>query len=362
MKRDVSKVRRKLADLHLPDVLAACEDPDDILIRDRIVIEAYQGNPFATSEHVLAQTVGIVGNRIIGGVGSMPFQLVADGCVYETAASPDIYVNPEFRSTGFALELIDDEWNTSKDKIEVDFYVSPQARKVFGLMGGAVFDIAQFAVVRKSALFFSKRLPRLASGIGCLALDFIFAVHRVFLRCLVGVKAFGCQLVEADDDISVQEFCKLVAENPARFRNHVTPEMLHWLREHDFKSATVAEKHLWRFVRKGKTLGFVYTRYSDNGQRGRALDWEMTPGNEPKTALMLLFTALRLVRGRSAAVISLSNADQSTVRKLKRWLPRLPMQAATVGVGTGSPLAKHEGWDNPKNWRIRPLMGDSALY
>lgn len=357
----VHSIIRSVADLSSSAKFEGLANVDRFTIHDPYIIDAYQSNPFLRSAEHPAELVGVVDGRIMGRVGLMPMRMIADDSEYETVANPGILVDPEYRKTGFALELLEFGNQNCKDKIRLDFYVSKTARKVMKLWGGAVFDILQFALVRRSSLFFSDRLPAVWAFVVCSGLDIVFFFHRVLVKVLLLLQTATWRVFVADDADSLHEFAELVRADSHRFRNDVSEIFLDWILKHDFRGVMVANKHLWRFIRDGKTIGFVLMRKDHTG-RGRIIDWQATPGNERFLPLMILKAANRMLSSCKAVVISVSSADTDIVRYLSRRCLHLPTQAATVSAGYGSPLTRHEGWRVQSNWRIRPTMGDSCLY
>lgn len=341
---------------------SAYADPNQLLLKNNMTIGMFRENPFLRGPEQVAQTLGIVAGRIVGGVCSFPRQIIADGTVYETSANPGLFVHPDFRKTGLALDLIERCWNRSKDHIALDFYVSPQARGVVRMMGGAVFDIAQYAIIRKSSKIIGSRMRKWAKVLVAPLLDLVFAIHRCLLLAVVSVKTWSWRFQLADDDDSLAEFSSLIANDQHRFRENMPPDCLKWILNHDFLPLDKANKHLWRVVKAGQTIGFVLTRVTlDGGSRVRILEWQMTAGNELLMPWLLLKAALRSLGQNAAAIISVG-ASESAARVFKWILPPISVQASTVGVGDESPLEKHMGWRDQRNWRIRPAMGDCAFY
>lgn len=322
--------------------------------------DAYRNNPCLENMDQPVKMEGRVGGKLIGKVWSLPMPLWADGREYITSANPDIDVLPEYRKTGYALDLLEFGTTASRDKIKVDFYVSKSARKVARLCGGCVFDISQFAVVRDSSLFLEKRLSGWVALVVCGALNFVFGVHRIVLGALVALKTRHWTFQCADNGRAIEEFTNLIKQDEHRFKPNATDKFYAWILKNDFGDIDESDKHLWRVAANGELLGFVIARR--NGARGRVIDWQVAQGHETDIPWLLLATARRCLPRCKAVVFSISSIERNLIQVLRRLLPRLPTQAATVSVGDGSPLLGHDGWREQANWRIRPTMGDSCLY
>lgn len=357
---EVKSITRSVKGLSDPSAFDGMEGAE-MVIRSKATVVTYQTNPFLESPDQPAELVGVVGNRVIGKVGTMPMLLWADGKEYRTSANPDIKVDPEFRKTGYAFDLFEFGTAASPDGIKADFYVSRQARGVMRMLGSIVFDIRQFAVVRDASLFFARRLPRGFAHLGCWIMNVVFAVHRVLLGLLVGWKTRGWKFEKAGDDASIASFVGLIRQDGHRFKPSVSESFYKWLLAQDFMGVEVADKHLWKVTKAGELIGYVIARRDGTG-RGRIIDWQTPVGGEKNYPWLLMAAARKCLRSCKAVVISVSSRDAAVVSGLKRFLPRLPLQAATVSASKGSPLLEHEGWQDDANWRIRPTMGDSGLY
>lgn len=356
-------VIRSVADLEANKKLEGLNDPEGIALREPGAIRAFVTNPSLISDQFPAELLGVAEGRICAGVRCMPIRISADGNIYESSANPNTIVSTQYRHVGFAIDILEFGLNSPRDNIRLDYYVSKRARKAIKLFGGHVFDIRQFAIVKGSSVFLRDRfkIHRSLTKVMCFCVDFVMFFHRALLRLLTCLKTIGWKMEIAEADEEIAEFSKMIAEDERRFKVLEDGKFIRWILENDFTDIRSSNKHLWKIQSKGRLLGFVMTRHN-NGERGRILDWQVTPEIKHKEALLLLFAALKLIHDCKSVVISVSAVDRKLVDYFSRMLPPLPLQAATIGAGADSPILKHEGWDNPANWRIRPTMGDSGLF
>jgi len=359
----VESIVRRVADLGNPDSLRGLSDPYGIAIRSSDVISAYKSNPSLANDECPAELLGVADGKIFAGVGFMPIRILADGSEYETSANPNTQVAAEYRKTGFALDILQFAIDCPRDRIRLDFYVSPSARKAIKLYGGVVFDIRQFAMVKKSSLFLKGRLnfPAWIRNMVCIGLDALMFFHRAFVGLITMVRTIGWRMSMADDDENLNRFAELISEDTHRFKVMEDVAFLKWLLANDFCGKNVAQKHLWKVEKRGDLIGYVMMRQDGEG-RGRIIDWQIVKGKESLLARMLLFASKKLIKTTKAVVVSVSATDLDLVKSFRHLLLPLPMQAATLGADDGSPLRKHVGWEDANNWRIRPTMGDSGLY
>ena len=359
----VERIVRRVCDLDNPDSLRVLSDPYGIAIRSPDVISVYKSNPSLGDDARPAELLGVADGKIFAGVGFMPIKILADGSEYETSANPNTQVAAEYRKTGFALDILQFALDCPRDKIRLDFYVSPSARKAIKLYGGVVFDIRQFTVVKKSSLFLKGRfhIPTWIENLVCAGLDVLMFFYRAVIGLVTTVRTIGWEVSIADDEENLDRFAELISEDSHRFKVVEDVAFLKWILSNDFCGREVAQKHLWKIERRGDLIGYVMMRQDGDG-RGRIIDWQIIKGKESLLGRVLLLAARKLIKTTKAVVISVSAADSDLVRCFKHLLLPLPIQAATVGADTESPLRKHVGWEDARNWRIRPTMGDSGLY
>lgn len=336
------------------------KDPDRILYTDSQIIKTFQSNPYVDSGDDVAQIVGVTGKRIIGGVGSLRLRIVADKCSYVATANVDTFVNPDYRKSCYAIDLMSISINIPKDRCAVNFNISPVARKVAKLMGRAIFLVRQFVVVRRSRFFLMGRLPKFFTFLACPLLDVVFWLNRIVVGVVVKLKMMGYRLQEVGVE-SVAEFAEMIAEDKHRFRQHMGVEWFKWMLNNDFQDQENSRKRIFRIEWEGERVGFILVRNSNHGKRGRLIEWQFEEKYESKTPWLLLMAALK-IKDADATVIAIDKTDVRSLKVLGRILMHIPDQCAGVGAGTKSPLKRHEGWKEAKNWRIRPALGDAAFY
>lgn len=353
---------RTISELSTIGRFASYEDPDKLIYTNPQIIKTFQTNPYVVSEDDVAQIIGVVSNRIIGGIGSLRLKISADNCDYVATANVDTFVNPEFRKTCYAIDMMSISINIPKDHCTINFNISPVARKVAKLMGRAIFLVRQFVLVRRSKFFFASRLPKLVAMIVCPLLDVAFWLNRMIVAAIVKVVTIGYKLQDvANDDEKVAEFAGMIAADKHRFREHMGVEWFKWMLNNDFQDQANSRKRIFKIEKNGERVGFVMVRNSDHGKRGRVIDWQFEEKFEKMTPWLLLKAALK-IEGAEAVVIAIDKTDEYTLKILGRMLLHIPDQCAGVGAGAKSPLKQHEGWKEAKNWRIRPSMGDAAFY
>ena len=161
---------------------------------------------------------------------------------------------------------------------------------------------------------------------------------------------------------AIQQFCDLIAVDEHRFREDMDPKGISWILTNDFFPAAMADKKFYCVKVKDQTIGYFMTRRSEQGTRGRILEWQTVKGAESAIPWMLIRAAKLLIRNTDAVVVSVGAEETAIIKVLKKILVPFTTQHAVVGARNDSPLRKHEGWDKAVNWRIRPAMGDGCFY
>lgn len=363
MKIKFTSTDRRLDELDTLGRFAAYEDVGNNLIVSRAVIDALRSNPFLTSEWTIAQMVGIADSKIFGNLGIAPKQIVADGKLYDSAFGFDYKVLPEYRKSGYGIDLLERLNNIAKDKCTSDFCVSRSACAVSKLMGIATFEIRQCAFIRRSSVFLSDKLAGIKRISVCGILDFCFAFNRLLVRAITNFKTRKWELreVAANDSAFISEYCNLIRADAHRFRENINERCVQWILKNDFESQEVVFKKLYRVTVKNSLLGYVLLRGTIGG-RGKIVDWQVANGMGGNECWLLLKGACVLDRIVKATVFQISATEDRLWKKLSKLLPKLPAQGATVGAADDSPLRTHDGWDVQANWRIRPSMGDSCFF
>ena len=321
-------------------------------------------NPFMKTRRDVYQISGNLNGSKIASVGIFNLRILADGISYDVIGGGGLNVAPEYRHTGYALELYEYMKTISPDKVFIGYGLSQKARKLARAMGAAVFDVSRFLCIRKSRYFMENYMPRHNNPIKTAILDVICWFHRRFVAFLTRIKTFQLKVehVGSLDTRVLDDYAGLVAMENKRFRQDVTTGWIEWILNNDFIDPVQADKRLFRVSIGNNRVGYFITRYSKEGRLGCVIDWQIDGQHlkyEPWILLRAMFT---LFPKAHAVALAVSKTESRTTKVLKRLLVPCPDQVAEVAPGDDSPLVAHDGWRDQTNWRIRPSMGDGAFY
>ncbi len=361
---DVQTYYRTVDELSSHGRFASLEDLNAYLDFSPEKVRTFEQNPYLKTKQTTAQILGVTDGKIIGAVGVFPLHVWADGKDYEACACPLIHVHPDYRKTLYGIDLSKATATISADKMTINCGLSHMSAKMNKLFKTPVFPLRQFAYVKRSRLFFGQRIPRVLHWLVLPLMDVAFAVHRCLVAIAVGIKTrkWAIEQIGLDDKTSIQQYCELVKDDSHRFREHIGPEWVEWVLTNDFFPLEVADKRLYKVSLKGQTVGFFMTRLTEQGARGRIIEWQIVSGFEKLLPWMLMRAAKMLLRKADASIVAVGEDEHDAIRTLKHWLLPFPNQHAVIGAHKTSPLRQHDGWREAKNWRVRPAMGDGCFY
>lgn len=327
-------------------------------------VSVFQNNPYLSSRQVTAQILGVTDGKIIGAVGMFPFHIIADKKRYEVCACPLTHVHSDYRRTMYGIELGQKTLDISADKATLNYGLSDKSARLSRYMKVPLFNIRQFAYVKRCRHFFAQRFSKAIGWFLCPLMDVMFGLHRALVNLIVWARTFWWKIEQVDvgNKEAIQQFCEMIATDEHRFREDMDTKGIQWILTNDFFPSAMADKKLYCVKVKGKAIGYFMTRRSVKGKRGRILEWQTVKGAESSIPWMLIRAARLLIRNTDAVVVSIGAEEGTITKVLKRLLIPFTTQHAVVGARGDSPLRSHDGWDKAANWRIRPAMGDGCFY
>lgn len=360
MKR-VATVMRRVADLATQEQIRGYEDPDrfcHVTDRKRAILEE---NPFCPSPESVSQIVGVVDNRIIGGVTSVWIDVSLDGTVHKGCFGSWLYVNPEFRSTMFAARAMALLPTLSPDGIATGSAFAVSAAEVVKGLGGSLRDFQEYVFVRKSGSFISGKFhkrPFLLCALADAALWLQRTVAVVFSRC--ATHGFALRELELDD-ATVGRIAHLSESDRHRFREVHDRRWFDWVLNHDLREAGSFEKRIFGLFREGEMVGYVFANVNLADKHARIVDWQVPEAISSLLPYILIRIAGHLIRGLDFVSLVVEKPDD--VKKLRRFkFYRRMAYPIGVLVAKNSSAASIPGIMDLDNWRLRPAMADVAMF
>lgn len=321
-------------------------------------------NPYADRNESVYQIAGECDGNVVGGVNVFPLRIIADDMELVVSGVGGLWVGEEYRSTGYGLDLYEEMRNISTDKILVGYGLSQKARRMARIMGAAVFDVARFGFVKKSAYFLETYLSRYNNFFVRFMLNIAGNIHSLIVCFIAWIASYKYKIedVAVGDAKSIKAFADMIAADTHRFRQDESAEYLKWMLLNDFGPVDDADKRLYSITKAGNHVGYVVTRRSKERRLGCIIDWQFAQEIDVVSPWLMIRVAHKLLATTEAVVLAASVNDTKLISVWKKVLPKFPGQVAEIATGTKSPLESHEGWREQSNWRIRPCMGDGAFY
>ena len=357
---------RKVKELGSLDGWSQYKDIDGYLEMTSAKVKTYKSNPYLENgTEDVVQVIATLDDVVIGGQTPFALPIMVDGERIVSCGATRLWVNPQYRKTGIALDIIEEAIKIPSGRVCVNAGLSFQARKIYAMMGYCVYPLAQFGYIRKADSFVEHHFSKGVRGIVSLLVNLLFGVQRLFLQMLAYVKtrAFSIEVVPFEDENSLEAFSGMVAADRHRFRADIDSRWFKWVSANDFNDVTKADYCLYGIRRNGQLIGFFFTRRSSGGKEGRILEWQVAePFVKSEGWLMLRIAALLCRNGVHHVTLSVPDggaaASLFSSLRIRGFIP----QVVAVAPAEDSPLRSHKGYDDPVNWRLRPSMGDAAFY
>lgn len=365
MKSQPSILYRKVGELASLEGWSQYEDLDCYLKMTPAKVKTYQSNPYLENGlDDVAQVLGVMDGAVIGGQSPIAMPIIASGEKIVACGASRLWVNPKYRKTGIALELIEQVTKVPSGHVCVNAGLSFQARKVYAMMGYGVFPLSQFGYIRKSDSFVENHFRNFMKTCVAAFANAIFGVQRCVIQLLARIKTRGflIETVSVDDDSMVEMFSKMIASDRHAFRADIDARWFKWVSSNDFNDVSKAAYRLYAIKKNGSQVGFFFTRLSSGGKEGRIIEWQMLDPFNKSEGWLMLRVAERLCRqGAHFVTLSVPAGNLATLFG-KLHIRAFSPQVVVVASAEDSPIRLHKGYDGAANWRLRPSMGDAAFF
>lgn len=362
MRIKVKTTFRTVSDLLKKDSLVGIEDPQNRLEISEAKRLTFERNP-VLKDGAKAQIIGTVDGKVMGRLNVFMYGVKADEKVYEALGGDSLWVDDLYRKTLYALDLVEMHNNLSADHLSLNTGISHDAQNLFKMSGNKMFPILKFALVKHCSELLETRLPAWLRRIVGPILDVGFFFKRIQMSLAVRRKTRNWRFepVDTADEAAMRQVSESILQDPHRFAVHASPAWLKWIVENDFDAHR--EKVLYRCWDGKCLIGYVLARTPGNGRgRGKIKEWQLTPEHADREPWLLMAAAKHLIGKCDYVIVSFSPDSRETAETVRRFLLRLPDQYVTLGLGDDCPLARHRGYDDSRNWRIRPAIGDVSFY
>lgn len=360
---NVKTVYRKISDLDDENWMSDKLDPEGTLAIGVAKAKTFKENPYVSDSTTPVQAVGLSGQDVVGKINQLWYDIFAEGKRYRVVSGEDLFVYEKFRSTMYGVKLLDGLKAFSPDRIVMGCRYSALAQKVIALLRYHIFPLRHFYLIRHSEKFVSSHLRPSLVRVGAFVTDFIFAIWRSLLSLMAWVRTHEVtiRIMELSDSEGLKKIEDVVASDTHRFREDITANWLKWVVGNDFCEG--ARKKLYGYYREDRLIGFALVRFMADGKgKGELLEWQFVPDYRGKEAHLILRSLIKLVAHCDFAMLMFDAENAELNNFFKRKLVRRKDDLAALYVAPDSPLRRHLGYEEARNWRIRPALGDSCFW
>jgi len=334
-------------------------------------VRALRNNPFSDSNKTLGRIVGFCNGREIGGEYVFPLLLNTPHGELRVLGGSTLHVDPEYRRTGFGMDLPELRWQKSPSKIALGAALSQMALPVHQLLDYIVFLLPRNIMLWRSRVLVEMRLKSGLAKAVSFVMDCGIWIYSVMLGVAsrIALHGFRIEDIKVTDDKSLEDVAALIAEDAARYSEVHDIRWLKWHMSESFSGDGPAQMAVVR--KKGNVVGFFmikkrfHEQASHRGFRnvwlGSVIEWQVKKGFEKKLGWILVRAALKLKKERMDAV-EVSSADSSLHRFFMciGWR-QVGESNFVIKAGEGSALFGDAEMRKIGNWRLRAAMGDSGL-
>lgn len=333
-------------------------------------LRVFCNNPFADDPEANVQLIGVVDDKAVGTVSSLPLDVSVDGKTFRTAAGSAMRVDENFRNTQFGLKLPMMRLGSTPNNFMIGSSQSQMMIKVSEFIKSTIFYSPRLIMLAKSRSVVEMKVGGWLGKIVAVGVDFGLWCYWMILGSFARLATCGYvfEVVKSDDDEGLSAVAKIAADEPGVCREVHDAKWFRWMITESFSKD--GPNTLWLIKKDGAPVAFVMSKrrfHEQASHRGfknvwlaSVMEWGTIKGCARKLPALILRFAARIKKGMDAVEII---ATETRIESpLRWWLWRHVGDGNFVfKVGKGSPLEPYPMMHDRKNWRLRPAMGDAGF-
>lgn len=337
---------------------------------DARTLSVFRNNPFADDPEANVQLIGVVDDKAVGTVSSLPLDVSVDGQTFRTAAGSAMHVDENYRNTQFGLKLPMMRLGSTPNNFMIGSSQSQMMIKVSEFIKSTIFYSPRLIMLAKSRSVVEMKVGGWLGKIVAACVDLGLWCYWMILSLIARLATCGYvfEVVKSDDDEGLSAVAMIAADEPGACREVHDAKWFRWMITESFSKD--GPNTLWLIKKKGTPVAFVMDKkrfYEQASHRGfknvwlaSVMEWGAIQGCARKLPALILRFAARIKKGMDAVEII---ATETRIESpLRRWLWRHVGDGNFVfKVGKGSPLEPYPMMHDRKNWRLRPAMGDAGF-
>lgn len=334
-------------------------------------LHAFQRNPFAVSDDVIAKIAGFCDEKEAGREFVFPLRLRTAHGEMEVLAGSSLSVDLEYRCSGLGMDLPELRWQKSPSKVALGAALSQMALPVHQLLDYIVFLLPRNIMLWRSRALVETKLKGFTAKCVAFVLDCVIWLYSLLLSAVCFCKLYGLKIeeVSSDDESTLGTVAEMIADDGASFAEVHDARWLRWHMTESFSKD--GPMCLFAVRKRGEAVGFYMTKQRFHEQAshrgfknvwlGSVVEWQVKKRFEKKLGWLLVRAALRLKKEGMDAV-EIPSADKSLNRFFRciGWR-QVGESNFVIKAGEGSSLFGNEEMAKFEKWRLRPAMGDAGL-
>lgn len=361
---------RTLKDLERTAESAGLVDPYGIYELPLHKRAALKANPAATGTGVACQTLGLVGNKVVGQHTIFPIRLRAFGEEHEAWTGSGLYLHDDYRKTGLGIQLIEGE-NRDGNTIHLGCGLSRLSVPLHLLLDYACFPMKRMLWLAKSGPVVRKFLRnRFAAAVAAFLCDILLWLSNTFLRLMVTIQSRHLRVERLEQ--ATEEVAAMAAATTRPCACVHSVAWFNWILNHTFAADPRSRQRLYLVSdRHNQPLGFFlykirfHATASHRGFKnlllGSLLEWQSVDERHLPNGLLARLATRELIRAGCDAIEVCT--DEEPLLKSLRHTGFLSLGDLwfVVRARENHPLHSNNQFVEQTNWRLRPVEGDAGL-
>jgi len=335
-------------------------------------LAVFAANPFCRGGDPVTRIVLTADGAVAGGEYVYPVDILADGKIVACGSGSETSVKEEYRKSAVGLEFLSSEGPIEESsQISLGCGMAQRYARIHKLFGYKIFPMPRLMAVFRSRSVVEMYVPHCLVAALSVFVDIGLLLwwRMVALRGALQLRGYEIREVKSGEAELLSRIAELVQSDGKRFKENHCAEWFYWHMTQSFRKEGPAR--LYAVQKNGSPVAFFMTKrrfYAQASSRGfknvmlgSVIEWGVKQGMERMLVPVVRAAVLRLRREKVDAV-EVTTPDEVLIGGLRRCL-MMPVGESNFGIRVGgkSELAAVDGWDEPKNWRLRPAMCDNGL-
>lgn len=325
-----------------------------------------KNNPYAKIKDFPSRFYAVKGNKEVGGIDIFQMTVVADREEYIANCGSGLSVSQEERGQGIGKKLAICRLNASPDQISIGSGLSDMSYPLYKKIGCHFFYSPRMGLFINPRKIVHGYLGKLSVAVSPIIkfIMLLLALPMSRRNYYIKRKYRIYKLTKAGDDIE-----KIVTDDSCRFCEKHTKEWFNWTLKYGFSTEENEKNYLYAikdkenqieafFMFKARIKNGITSRHINNVQVISLIEWGIKKDSSI-TEKDIVASFSDVAKKKGADIIEVSFLSPRLMKSLTRMgFVKMLDGRIMLYAGENSPLRQHEGWNEEKNWRLRPACSD----